>query len=113
MAAEPRQHERAGALPLVTDRRAPERRSGPSLGQAPPQGEFEPRTALAAAVAFCGGLVIVFIFFWALGAVEIGEAVAATSVVVLLALIWLAFYLYRSRQEESHVIRRERERRGF
>jgi fatty acid desaturase len=113
MASE-RQHDRAGALPLVADRRAPERRSGPSLGQAPRQVEFEPRTALAAAVAFCGGLVIVFIFFWALGAVEIGQAVAATSVVVLLALIWLSFYLYRSRQEESHdVIRRERERRGF
>ena len=71
------------------------------------------RGALAAAVAFCGGLVIVFIFFWALGAVDVGEAVATTSVIVLLALVWLTFYLYRARQEESHVIRRERERRGF
>jgi len=112
MASEPRQHDEAGALPLVTDRRAPERRSRP---YAPPgrELEFEPRTALAAAVAFCGGLVIVFIFFWALGAVDVGEAVATTSVIVLLALVWLAFHLYRSRQDESHVIRRERERRGF
>jgi hypothetical protein len=31
----------------------------------------------------------------------------------LLALVWLAVYLYRSRQEETDVIRRERERRGF
>jgi fatty acid desaturase len=58
--------------------------------------------------------VVVFIFFWALGAFEVGDAVAAASVVVLLALVWVAFHLYRSRQEESHdVIRRERERRGF
>ena len=69
--------------------------------------------ALAAGVAFCGGLVLVFVFFWALGAFDVGDAIATASVVVLLALIWLAFYLYRSRQEETHEIRRERERRGF
>ena len=101
------------ALPPVSDRRAPERRKHP-YGRARRELEFEPRTALAAAVAFCGGLVVVFIFFWALGAFDVGDAVAAASVVVLLALVWLAFHLYRSRQEESHdVIRRERERRGF
>ena len=99
--------------PPVTDRRAPERRSGPHLGRPARQSDFDPRTALAAGVAFCGGLVVVFIFFWALGAVDVGEAVATTSIVVLLALVWLAFYLYRSRQEETHEIRRERERRGF
>ena len=107
-----RQLDRGEALPAVADRRAPERRSRP-YGPPRRELEFEPRTALAAAVAFCGGLVIVFIFFWALGAIDVGEAVATTSVIVLLALVWLAFYLYRSRQEESHVIRRERERRGF
>ena len=112
MGTEARQEDQAGALPLVSDRRAPERRSRP-YGPPRQEFEFEPRTALAAAVAFCGGLVIVFIFFWALGAIDVGEAVATTSIVVLLALVWLAFYLYRSRQEESHVIRRERERRGF
>ena len=70
--------------------------------------------ALAAGVAFCGGLVLVFVFFWALGAFDVGNAVAAASVVVLLALVWLAFHLYRSTHEDSHdVIRRERERRGF
>jgi hypothetical protein len=58
--------------------------------------------------------VLVFVFFWALGAFDVGNAVAAASVVVLLALVWLAFHLYRSRHEDSHdVIRRERERRGF
>lgn len=99
-------------LPPVADRRAPERRKRP---YSKPRRElpFDPRTALAALVAFCGGLVIVFIFFWAIGGIDVGEAVATTSVVLLLGLIWLGFYLWRSRQEESHVIRRERERRGF
>jgi fatty acid desaturase len=111
---EARQHDQGGALPLVADRRAPERRSRPHLRAPRRELEFEPRTALAAAVAFCGGLVLVFIFFWALGAFDVGDAAAAASVVVLLALIWLGFYLYRHRDEESHdVIRRERERRGF
>jgi len=99
-------------LPPVPDRRAPERRTRPYSPRR--QLEFDPRTALAAGVAFCGGLVLVFVFFWVLGAFDVGDAVAAASVVVLLALVWLAFHLYRSRQEESHdVIRRERERRGF
>jgi fatty acid desaturase len=98
-------------LPPVADRRAPERRKRP-YGR-PRQFAFDHRTAIAAGVAFCGGLVVVFVFFWALGAIDVGQAVAATSVIVLLALVWLAFYLYRSRQEETHEIRRDRERRGF
>jgi fatty acid desaturase len=101
------------ALPPVTDRRAPERRKHP-YARPPRQLEADPRTALAAGVAFCGGLVLVFVFFWALGAFDVGDAVAAASVVVLLALVWLAFHLYRRGHEDSHdVIRRERERRGF
>ena len=99
-------------LPPVADRRAPERRKRP-FGRPRRELELDPRMVLAAGVAFCGGLVLVFVFFWVLGAFDVGDAVAAASVVVLLALVWLAFYLYRSRQEESHVIRRERERRGF
>ena len=98
-------------LPPVADRRAPERRKRPYSRRR--ELEFDPRTVLAAAVAFCGGLVVVFVFFWALGAIDVGQAVATTSVIVLLALVWLAFYLYRSRQEETHEIRRDRERRGF
>jgi fatty acid desaturase len=113
MALEARQHDEAETLPLVADRRAPERRARP-YSRPRPEFEFEPRTALAAAVAFCGGLVVVFIFFWALGAFDVGDAVAAASVAVLLALVWVAFHMYRSRHADSHdVIRRERERRGF
>jgi hypothetical protein len=110
MAQEAQQYDPAGALPPVADRRAPERRTYQRPG-----GErvLVARTAGAAAVAFCGGLVLVFIFFWAFGAVDVTDAVAATSVVVVFALVWLAAYLYRSRQEETSLIRRDRERRGF
>jgi hypothetical protein len=110
MASEAQQYDPA-TLPAVADRRAPERRTY----KPPTTGErvLVARTAGAAAVAFCGGLVLVFIFFWALGAVDVTDAVAATSVVVVLALVWLAGYLYRNRQEETPLIRRDRERRGF
>jgi hypothetical protein len=98
------------SLPPVADRRAPERRSYQR-----PAGErvLVARTAGAAAVAFCGGLFVVFVFFWALGAVDVTDAVAATVVAVLLALIWVAGFVYRRGQEESFLIRRDRERRGF
>ena len=95
----------------MADRRGPQRRT-----YEPPQRREQvlvARTAGAAAVAFCGGVVLVFVFFWALGGVDVTDAVAASSVVVVLALIWLAGYLYRSRQEETPLIRRDRERRGF
>jgi hypothetical protein len=109
MVTEPPQYDPTG-LPAVADRRAPERRT---YSQPGPERVFDARTAVAVGAALCGGLVLVFVFFWALGAVDVTDAVASTSVVVLLALVWLAVYLYRSRQEESHLIRRDRERRGF
>jgi hypothetical protein len=38
----------------------------------------------------CGGIVLAFIFFAALGAVDPGEAVELTIVVLVLAVLWLA-----------------------
>jgi hypothetical protein len=109
MVTEQPHYDRTG-LPPVADRRAPERRS---YQRPRPDGVFDARTAVAVGAALCGGLVLVFVFFWALGAVDVTDAVATTSVVVLLALVWLVVYLYRSRQEETLLIRRDRERRGF
>jgi hypothetical protein len=40
--------------------------------------------------AFCGTIVVLFIFVAALGAVEPGDAVELTVVVVALAAAWLA-----------------------
>jgi hypothetical protein len=110
MVTEPPPQYDASGLPAVADRRAPERRSDPAQR---PERVFDARTAIAVGAALCGGLVLVFVFFWALGAVDVTDAMATTSVVLLLALVWLVVYLYRSRQEESDVIRRDRERRGF
>lgn len=109
MAPEAPQYDPA-TLPAVADRRAPERRT-----YVPPGRErvLVARTAGAAAVAFCGGLVVVFVFFWALGAIDVRVAVAATAAAVLFGLVWLVGYVHRSRQEETPLIRRERERRGF
>jgi hypothetical protein len=64
-------------------------------------------------MALCGGLFVLFVFFWALGAIDVTDAVAATVVAAVLALVWAAGFVYRRRQQESLLIRRDRERRGF
>src|SRR3954468_19353981 len=94
----------------VADRRAPERRSYER--SADDRAQLL-RTAAAAAMGICGGLFILFVFFWGLGAIDVTDAVAATTVAVALALVWLAGFLYRRRQEEPPLLRRDRERRGF
>jgi hypothetical protein len=49
------------------------------------------RHALAHAFwALCGTVVVLFIFFAALGALELGDAVELTVVVLALAVLWLA-----------------------
>ena len=109
MVTEPPQFDPA-LPPHVADRRAPERRSF----DRPVEERTEVgRTVAAAAMALCGGLFVLFVFFWALGAIDVKDAVAATIVAAVLALVWLGGFLYRRRQEESLVIRRDRERRGF
>jgi hypothetical protein len=40
--------------------------------------------------ALCGAIVVLYIFFAALGAIEPGEAVELTVVVLALAALWLA-----------------------
>jgi hypothetical protein len=71
------------------------------------------RLGLAAAVAFSGGLVVVYLFFWAVGAFSFGQAAAATGIVVALAVLWLGGVLYRYRTGAIFITRRHRERRGF
>ena len=113
MGTEPPQYDPAAAPlppPAVADRRAPERRSYER--RAEDRARFV-RTAAAAAMAICGGLFVLFLFFWALGAINVKDAVAATIVAVVLALVWLTGFLYRRRQEEPPLIRQDRERRGF
>jgi anti-sigma-K factor RskA len=114
LVTEPPQYDPAAAPPPppppVADRRSPERRSYDRRAEDRAQIT---RTAAAAAMAICGGLFVLFVFFWALGAIDVKDAVAATAVAVVLALVWLGGFLYRRNQEEPLLIRRDRERRGF
>jgi hypothetical protein len=62
--------------------------------------------------AVMGAVVVLYLFFAVLGAIDPTEAPFATFVVVLLALGWLSHAwerLYRG----GHVSRPDRERRGF
>jgi hypothetical protein len=99
-------------LPPVADRRSPERRSDTSIAAEAPQFA---RTAAAAAMALSGGLAVLFLFFWVLGAIDVTDAVAATVVAVVLALIWVGGFVFRRRldQDARDLLRRDRERRGF
>jgi hypothetical protein len=121
MVMEPPQYDPAGSpppppraspppLPAVADRRAPERRSFDRRAE---DRARLLRTAAAASMAICGGLFVLFLFFWGLGAIDVKDAVAATIVAVVLALVWLAGFMYRRRQEEPPLLRQDRERRGF
>jgi hypothetical protein len=96
-----------------------ERRVTPDRRQAERRREdrsFYLRTAAAAAVAICGGLAIVYLFFAAFGAIDVEEAVVATTIAVVMGLVWLGGYFVRHRQvgaAPSPTDRIDRERRGF
>ena len=97
--------------PPVADRRAPDRRTG-ELRRAEDRVQMM-RTAIVAATSICGGLAILFVFVWALGAIHIKDAVVSTIAAVVLALVWLAGFWYRHQVESKQGLQHERERRGF
>jgi uncharacterized membrane protein YhaH (DUF805 family) len=61
------------------------------------------------------GVVVMFAFFAALGAFEVGEAVGLTLAVVVLAALWLAHAMWVARHHDGRdpASVRARERRGF
>jgi uncharacterized membrane protein YhaH (DUF805 family) len=61
------------------------------------------------------GVVVMFAFFAALGAFEVGEAVVLTVVVAVLAALWLAHAVWAARHDDGRnpATIRNRERRGF
>ena len=71
------------------------------------------REIAATLVAFCGGLVVMFLFFAAIGAVNLGDAVGFTAAAIGLTLVWLLAAWQRARTGASFVTRPDRERRGF
>ena len=68
---------------------------------------------VAFAIAMCGGLAVLYLFFVAIGTIDVADAAAATIGAVVLALIWLAAYAYRLKTNAVVVQRPDRERRGF
>lgn len=105
----------AQAPPVVEERRRiPDRRQ--SERRAEDRGRYL-RTAAAAAVAICGGLSIVYLFFAAFGAVDLEQALAATAVALVMGLVWVAGYFVRHREATGLAAqltdRIDRERRGF
>ena len=101
----------------VQDRRAPDRRArgDDALGRRAADRTQFIRVATNAALAICGGLAVVFLFFWALGAIDARDAVAATIIAVVFALAWLGGFIYRQRHEQEvrPINRANRERRGY
>jgi hypothetical protein len=61
------------------------------------------------------GVVVLFAFFVALGAIAVGSAIGLTIAVVCLAALWLAHATWVSRHSDgrSPASIRDRERRGF
>ena len=112
MAVEP-PHDQGLPPAAVEDRRAPDRRQ--TSGRRSTDRSDLIRTAGNAALGICGGLAVLFLFFWALGAIDAGDAVAATIIAILLALAWVGGFVYRQRHElEARPVNRaNRERRGY
>jgi uncharacterized membrane protein YhaH (DUF805 family) len=60
-------------------------------------------------------VVVLFAFFVALGAFQVGEVMILTLIVAALALLWVAHAVWDSRHRDPHdpSVVRARERRGF
>jgi hypothetical protein len=105
--------------PPDMERRTGERRSTISYGgrrRAPRRAADRAkllRDMAALVFALCGGLAVVFLFFAALGAIDIGEAATASAIAVGLGLVWMIGFGYRLRTQAFRAQRADKERRGF
>ena len=101
------------------ERRSEERRATRGLGgrrQAPRRAADRARhlREMAALVfALCGGLAVVYLFFAAMGAIDVGEAATASAIAAALGLVWMIGFGYRLRSHAVRAQRRDKERRGF
>ncbi len=71
------------------------------------------RMVISALLAICGALAALFLFFALMGAIDIGDAVAATVVAVVFGIVWFAGFWYRHKTHAGRAQWRDRERRGF
>jgi hypothetical protein len=71
------------------------------------------RDIAATLVAFSGGLVVLFLFFAAIGALDLEDSIGLVVAVLVLAGIWILGAWQRARSGANYVTRADRERRGF
>lgn len=111
--------EQPTAPPAGGDRRTDDRRSTVSLGgrrQAPRRAADRAkllRDMAALVFALCGGLAVVYLFFAAMGAIDLGEAATASAIALGLGLIWMLGFGIRMRGQAFRAQRSDKERRGF
>jgi Flp pilus assembly protein TadB len=70
------------------------------------------RTVAAAAWAMLGALILLYLFFVAIGGIAPSDATGATIVVGVLAIVWLA-HAWRRMAAGGTASQGDRERRGF
>jgi len=98
--------------PVQERRTGADRRAAP-LGRRVEDRRRQMRTLVATLLAFCGALVVMYLFFAAVGTVDLADAGVFTGAAVVLTLIWLVGVYQRFRTGGAFVTRSDRERRGF
>jgi ABC-type transport system involved in cytochrome bd biosynthesis fused ATPase/permease subunit len=101
----------ADAPPADERRRGTDRRD--TYGRRAEDRARRVRDIAATLLAFCGGLAVLYLFFAAIGAVDLGEALVFTIAAGVLAILWLVGAWQRSRSGGAIMTRPDRERRGF
>ena len=94
---------------MAERRRNADRRRNPGRRSSDYKGGFTPLTFL---MALCGGLVVLYLFFVAVGGVDPTEDPGWTIAALVLALLWLA-YSWRRLWAGGASPTSDRERRGF
>ncbi|HEY8771407.1 MAG TPA: hypothetical protein VIM03_12755, partial [Thermoleophilaceae bacterium] len=81
----------------------------------PPRRFGRFREVAATLLAFSGGLALLFLFFAAIGAVDVSKASGLAIAALVFALIWLVgvWLRWRSGENTTRITRADRERRGF
>jgi hypothetical protein len=105
------QFDRHPAYARGDDRRGRSDRRGALRREADRAGRM--REMAAFAIAMCGGLAVLYLFFVVIGTIDVGEAAAATGAALLLAAVWLIGFWRRLSNGAAVVQRPDRERRGF
>ncbi len=95
------------------ERRMAERRRGTGGRRAADARRSSLNTAWAAAWAIAGAIVVLYLFFVVLDAVQPDDAPVVSIVVLVLAAAWLVHAWRRLLAPRGHVSRADHERRGF